>query len=94
MPRLWLPVGGIMGVIGAMLLFSTLVNALLHQSEVTVWGHKAYSEWYFAWSALFLFFALTLILMSLHWTDPRVVFVLSGILAVLWYVFIVLGWSP
>lgn len=80
------PYGTAMRVVGGMLLLSTLVNALIFLR--TEWG----SGWYFEWSPIFLFVGLLMVMGSL-WTDPKIVIFVTGIVAILWYVFIVLGWS-
>jgi hypothetical protein len=81
-----------MRVLGGMILFSTVLNMVLAVQDVSVWGHDVYSQWYFDWSPIFIFVGLLMVLAS-FWQDPRIVLVVAGILAILWYVFIVLGRS-
>ena len=84
------PYSGLMRIVGRMLLLTTLINTLLFFQNVMVWDHAIYSQWYFDWSWIFIFFGILLLLGSL-WTDPRIVLVVSGIIAVLWYVYIIRG---
>lgn len=84
------PYSGLMRIIGGTIFMTTLINTLLYFQQVMLWDHPLYSEWYFVWSPLFIFFGILLVLGSL-WTDPRIVLVLSGIIAILWYVYIVRG---
>lgn len=84
------PFTGLMRVIGGMILLSTIFNALLYLQQVSIWGQDLYSSWYFAWSALFLFVGVLLVVASL-WQDPRIVVVVSCLIALLWHVYIVLG---
>jgi hypothetical protein len=85
-----LPYTAMMRVLGGFIIFSSIVNALLYLQRVEVWGHAFYHEWYFAWSAVFIFIGVLLLLSSV-WNDPRIVVVLAGIVALLWYVYIVMG---
>ena len=80
------PYSSAMRVVGGLVLTSVIVNALIVMG--TNWG----SQWYFDWSPIFLYFGLTLVVSSL-WHDPKLVLVFCGVLSVLWWVFIVLGWS-
>ena len=84
------PYSAAMRVIGGMVLLSAIINALLYLRRVEVWDHAFYHEWYFTWSPVFVFVGLLLVTGSL-WNDPRIVVVFSGIVAVLWYVYIVMG---
>ena len=84
------PYSAAMRVLGGMIMVSTVVNALLFLRKVEVWDHQFYSDWYFAWSPIFIFIGVLLITGSL-WNDPRIVVVFAGIVAVLWYVYIVMG---
>ena len=73
-----------MRVVGGIILLSTLVNALVWLR--TEWG----SEWFFDWSPIFMFVGLLMVVASV-WQDPRIVLVVAGVVAILWYIFIVLG---
>ena len=84
------PYSSAMRIIGGVILLSTIINTLLYLRRVEVWGHALYSEWYFVWSAIFIFIGVLLVIGSL-WNDPRIVIVFAGIVAILWYVYIIKG---
>ena len=80
------PYSATMRVFAGLILLSVLVNTILFTR--TDWG----SQWLWDWSPIILFVGILLLTGSL-WQDPRIVIFVSGVIAILWYVFIVLGWS-
>ena len=90
MMGIMVPYSGLMRILGGLIILTTLINTLLCIRHVMLWDHPLYNEWYFTWSPIFMFFGILLLLGSL-WTDPRVVIVLAGVVAILWYVYIVRG---
>ena len=81
-----MPFGSIMRVFGGMIILSTLINTVLYLS--TNYGN----QWYYDWSPIFVFVGVLLIVSSL-WTDARITVVVAGVIAILWYAFIILGWT-
>ena len=70
-----------MFLLGQILLWSTVVNAML----------LAYvglgSQWFFDWSPLFIFLAV--LLMTAFISDHKVAFIASVVVALLWWYYIV-----
>ena len=72
--------------IGSIIIWSTIINTVII-------GYTDYgSQWYFDWSYIFIFVGVLLCLSSM-WQDPRIVFVISGIVTLLWYLFIIQGYT-
>ena len=76
-----LPVGRGMFTLGAILLWSAIVNALI--LAYVGWG----SYWYFEWSPLFIF--LGVLLITAFISDHKVALVVSAVVALAWWYYIV-----
>jgi len=76
-----MPVGRWMFGLGSVLIWSTVINALL--LAYVGWG----SQWYFDWSPLFVF--LGVLLLTAWISDHKVAFILSSVVALGWWYFIV-----
>lgn len=76
-----MPVGRWMFGVGSIIVWTTVVNALL--LAYVGWGH----QWFFDWSPLFMFVGVLLITAFI--SDHKVAFIVSGAAALLWWYYIV-----